>query len=59
MTKYVRIIKFCELTGFTRDAVDKLIKRHWHQGKHYRKTGGVVLIDLESYEKWVEQQPGA
>jgi len=54
MTNYVLIKKFCELTGYTPDSVQKLMQRSWAEGVHYRKAAGRVFISLSSFEKWVE-----
>jgi hypothetical protein len=57
MTRYVRIPRFCEDTGYTEKAVREKIRTGvWAEGIHYRRApDGHILIDLEGYEKWVEQ----
>lgn len=59
MTRYIRIPKFVELTGYTARAVETKISRGvWLEGKQYRRApDGSILIDMEGYEKWVENQP--
>lgn len=56
--RYVLIPKFCELTGYTAKAVEKKIeKRTWRVGQVLRKApDGHVTIDLDGYEKWVEDE---
>jgi hypothetical protein len=56
MTGYVRIWKFCELTGYTEDAVRTKIKRGaWLQNRVWRKApDGHILISMEGYRDWVE-----
>ena len=55
--RYVTIDKFCELTGYTEDAVKSKIKRgDWLEGAiHEKAPDGRRLIDLEGYESWVRQ----
>lgn len=54
--RYVTILKFCELTGYTEDAVKS--KRRdgvWLGGQLWVKApDGRILMDLEGYEEWVE-----
>ena len=59
--RYVQISKFCELTGYTERAVETKIHRGvWVEGRQYRRApDGRLLIDMEGYEKWVENQPEA
>ncbi|SOD42605.1 hypothetical protein SAMN06298226_2956 [Nitrosovibrio sp. Nv4] len=56
MTGYVQIWKFCELTGYTEDAVRTKIKRGaWLQNRVWRKApDGRILISIEGYRDWVE-----
>ena len=58
---YVRVPVFCELTGYTVDAVDgKVRKGVWLEGIHYRRApDGHILIDLRAFHAWVENQPQA
>lgn len=57
MVRYVRVSKFCELTGYTADAVQKLISRgRWLEGQQFRRVDGCVFVNLEGFEKWVEKQ---
>lgn len=57
MTRYVRIPKFCEFTGYTEKAVREKIRTGvWAEGLQYRRAeDGHILIDLQGYEKWVEK----
>lgn len=57
--RYVRIPKFVEETGYTARAVETKIHRGvWIEGRHYRRApDGSILMDMEGYEKWVENQP--
>ncbi|AIO96640.1 excisionase [Burkholderia pseudomallei] len=54
--RYVTVLKFCELTGYTEDAVKS--KRRdgvWLAGQLWIKApDGRILMDLEGYEAWVE-----
>lgn len=54
--RYVQVWKFCELTGYTDEAVRGKIKRgSWLEGVVWRKApDGHILIDLEGYNKWAE-----
>lgn len=55
--RYVLIPKFCELTGYTDKAVRRKIEDGiWLEGLHFRRApDGHVLMDIESYNTWVEQ----
>jgi len=59
--RYVQIAKFCEETGYTARAVETKIHRGvWVEGRQYRRApDGRILIDMEGYEKWVENQSEA
>lgn len=56
MVRYVTIKKFCEMTGYTEEAVKS--KRRdgvWLEGRVWIKApDGRILIDLEGFERWVE-----
>ena len=56
MTRYIRIKKFVELTGYTEAAVQaKINKGIWIEGREYRRApDGAILVDMEGYERWVE-----
>lgn len=58
MSKYVLVVKFCDMTGYTDKAVRRKIQSGvWVEGLHYRKSpDGHIQIDFEAYEKWVEGQ---
>lgn len=54
--RYVRIPRFCELTGYSEKAVRRKIDEGvWLRDVHYVKAGREVVMDLEGYEQWVEQ----
>lgn len=55
LSKYIRVKRFTELTGWTERAVYcKVSKGVWLEGKEYRKApDGSTLIDLEGYDRWV------
>lgn len=55
MPRWVRLNKFCELTGYSAKAVHALkTSGKWRLAREYRKVDGRILIDLQAYEKWVE-----
>jgi hypothetical protein len=56
MTDYVLVPKFCQLTGYTDDAVRaKISQGKWREGTVWRKApDGRVLISITGYEAWVE-----
>jgi hypothetical protein len=60
-TRYVRIPKFVEETGYTKRAVQTKIHRGvWLEGRHYRRApDGSILMNMEEYERWVENLPTA
>lgn len=53
---YVTIRKFCELTGYTEEAVRAKIQRGiWLENRVWRKApDGHVLIHMEGFWQWVE-----
>lgn len=55
--KWVKLPKYCELSGDTPDAVYAKNRRHiWTDGIQYRKAeDGCLWINTEEVEKWVEQ----
>ena len=61
MTRYVRIPKFEELTGYTVKAIARKIETGaWIEGRQYRRApDGHILVDLQEYERWVENQSPA
>src|SRR5690348_17223311 len=56
MFGYVQIWKFCELTGYTEEAVRAKIKTGvWLQNRVWRKApDGRILINIDGYRDWVE-----
>jgi hypothetical protein len=55
-SRYVRILKFVEETGYTARAVETKIHRGvWVEGREYRRApDGCILMDMDGYERWVE-----
>ena len=53
---YVTIRKFCELTGYTEEAVNTKIKRGvWLENRVWRKApDGHRLISMEGFWQWVD-----
>lgn len=54
--RYVRIPLFCTLTGWSEKAVRR--KREageWREGQVFVTKGGTVLVDMEGYYRWVEE----
>jgi len=51
----LRIKKFCEMTGWTEDAVRHLINDGvWMEGREYtRMPNKRLLVSIEGYEAWV------
>jgi len=51
---WVLTSKFCEMTGYTDEAVKSKIRHgHWLQNVIWCKRGGRRHINIEEYEKWV------
>jgi len=59
--RYVLLPKFEELTGYTVKAIEsKIDKGIWREGKEFRRApDGRILVDLEGYQRWVEDQKRA
>jgi len=55
-SRYVRINKFVELTGYTDKAVRcKIAEGVWLEGRLWRRApDGAILVDLVGYQRWVE-----
>jgi predicted HNH restriction endonuclease len=55
-SRYVRINKFVELTGYTDKAVRcKIAEGVWLEGRLWRRApDGAILVDMVGYERWVE-----
>jgi hypothetical protein len=53
---WVQLTKFCELTGYTRDAIYAKMRRGvWAQGVHWRKApDGHIMVNIEEYHRWIE-----
>lgn len=58
MTRYVRLVKFAEETGYTEKAARRKIEDGvWIEGVHYRRApDGTIHINMDEYVKWVEGQ---
>lgn len=56
--RFVRIPKFCEETGYTKDAVNTKISRGvWVEGREWiLAPDGNRIIDMEGYNRWVAKQ---
>lgn len=59
--RYVLLQAFEELTGYTVKSVERKIETGaWREGREYRRApDGRILVDLEGYERWVENQKRA
>lgn len=61
MIGYVTVEKFCDMTGYSVDAVDK--KRAngiWLEGVVWFKApDNRILMSIEGYNAWVERRPGS
>lgn len=57
-TRFVRIAKFCQETGYTDRAVEtKIHKGVWIEGREYvRAPDNNILIDMEGYNRWAAQR---
>lgn len=55
MIEWIRIKKFCELTGDSDDAVRANMIRHWPDGVIWKKApNGTIYINPENFNLWVE-----
>lgn len=54
--KWIKLNRFCELTGYTSDAVyAKMKKGVWLEGAFWKKgPDGHIFINTEEYQRWVE-----
>ena len=59
MSRFVRIRKAAELTGYTEKAINRKIDDGiWLEGALWHKApDGSRIIDMEAYEKWVLGEP--
>ena len=59
--RYVLPAKFEELTGYTVKAQERKIEDGvWREGHEYKKApDGRILINLEGFHQWVENQKQA
>lgn len=55
-TKFVKLAKFAEMTGYTKRAVyQKMYDGVWAEGVQFRRApDGNILVNIEGYERWVE-----
>ncbi len=54
--KWVRLDKFCQVTGFTPKSVYALVRNgRWMISKHFIKRGRRLYINIVEYERWVER----
>lgn len=53
----IKIKKFCELTGWTVNAINTKISRGvWLNGREYVKApDGNIVVSIKGYEKWIEK----
>ena len=58
---WIRVRKFCELTGYTDDAVRrKIADGVWLEGRVWRKApDGAIVISQRGYDTWAEGQESA
>lgn len=56
--KWIKLQKYCELSGDTKDAIyAKNRRRIWQRGVHYEKgADGCIYINTEAVSKWLEGQ---
>jgi hypothetical protein len=56
LVKYVQLPIFEALTGYTRKSIRRKIEEGvWLEGQEYRRApDGRILVDLDGYQKWVE-----
>jgi len=54
--KWVLIVKFAELSGYTKGAIEMKIKKgQWENQLHFRKgPDGKYQINVEEVMKWIE-----
>lgn len=56
--KWVKLSKYCELSGDTEDAVHARRRRHvWNDGQEFKKApDGSIWINTQAVEAWVQHQ---
>lgn len=59
--RFIKISKFCELTGYTAEAIQVKIRRGiWMENREYRRApDNVILVDVEGYEQWARGERAA
>jgi hypothetical protein len=60
MLRFVTIKKFSELSGYSERAIRcKIDLGVWLEGVQYKRApDNRILIDMEGYQKWVEEDQG-
>jgi hypothetical protein len=54
-SRYVLIPVAAAMTGLSRKAIERKIERKiWVEGKHFRRRDGGIYIDMDAYNRWVE-----
>lgn len=55
---YVTVKLAAQITGMSEKAIRRKIESgKWLEGKEYRRTpDGCVMVSIEGYRKWVEQE---
>lgn len=56
--KWIKLVKYCEVTGDTPDAFQARRRRGvWIEGLQFTKApDGTIWINTDEVDKWVEQQ---
>lgn len=56
MIKHILLKKFCEITGYTEQAIRKKINRgEWVEGVHFSRSGdSKIKVNIERYERWCQ-----
>jgi hypothetical protein len=57
--RFIKVELFCKITGWSEKAVyNKRTEGIWREGKGQiiRKRRGTLLIDMEAYNRWVEEE---
>lgn len=53
--RFVLLHLAAAMTGATKKALQRKIERGvWVEGKHFRKRDGGIYIDMDAYNRWVE-----
>jgi hypothetical protein len=55
-SRFVLIPLASLVTGLSEKAIERKIERGvWIEGKHFRRRDGRVYVDMQAYERWVDQ----